>query len=186
MYFKDEIQRFQPTCQQEETDKRSMLNYLSLFPDTILTRACEPAHMTASSMIFNKSRDKVLMVFHNIYQSWSWTGGHADGESDLLQVALKEAKEETGIGELRVLTEHAFSLDILTVWGHVKRGAYVSGHVHLNLTYLLEADEEQEIHMKEDENSGVCWIPVDQLREYVAEPYMIPLYEKLIRGGRNL
>ena len=49
--------------------------------------------MTSSGLIFNKNLDKILMVHHNIYNTWSWTGGHADGEDDLLKVAIKEAKE---------------------------------------------------------------------------------------------
>ncbi len=183
MHFIEEIKRFEPTCPQEVVDKRNMLEYISMFPDSILTRDNPLTHMTASSMIFNPSRDKVLMVFHNIYQSWSWTGGHADGDGDLLHVALKEAKEETGLTDLRVITEDAASLEILTVWSHRKRGNHVSGHVHLNLSYLFEADEKQDIHMKEDENSGVAWIPIDRWKEYVAEPYMIPVYEKLIQRG---
>ena len=185
MHFIEEIRNYQPSCPQEGVDKENMLRSISLFQDSILTRDCTLAHMTASSMIFNKNRDKVLMVFHNIYQSWSWTGGHADGESDLCKVAMKEAKEETGLSDLRLISEHPGSLEILTVWSHVKRGVPVSGHVHLNLSYLFEADEEAEIHMQEEENSGVAWIPVDQLGTYVAEPYMIPIYEKLIERGKK-
>ena len=123
--------------------------------------------------------------------SWSWTGGHADGDTDMLYVAEKEAKEETGIRHLRVLkTEPGkYSLaavDVLPVWGHVKRGKYVSAHLHLNLSYLFEADEAEALHIKEDENSQVGWIPVARLREKVTEPDMIPVYEKLISLGKNI
>ena len=65
------------------------------------------------------------MVYHNIYRSWSWTGGHADGEADLLQVALREAAEETGIAALQPLQKEPVSLEILTVDGHEKGGNYV-------------------------------------------------------------
>lgn len=98
------------------------------------------------------------MVYHNIYDSWSWTGGHADGEADLAQVALREAKEETGLSQIEFVKETPVSLEIITVDGHEKRGHYVPSHLHLNLTYLFRAEEGQRLHMKEDENSGVKWI----------------------------
>ena len=81
------------------------------------------------------------MAHHNIYRVWAWTGGHADGESDLLSVALREAREETGVTHLLPLSADIMSLDILPVWGHVKRGRYVTAHQHLNVSYLLVADE---------------------------------------------
>ena len=49
--------------------------------------------MTASSVIVHPARTKTLMAFHKIYQSWAWTGGHVDGETDLLHVAMREARE---------------------------------------------------------------------------------------------
>ncbi len=184
MKYVREIQAFQPSCEQEECDKKIIMEYISKYSDKILTRECTHAHMTGSSMIFNASRDKVLMVYHNIYKSWSWTGGHADGDEDLFRVAAREAREETGVETLYALGS-LFAVDVLPVWGHWKRGSYVSSHLHLNLTYLLEADEGEELRAKEDENSGVQWIPISRIREFVTEPEMLPVYEKMIRGGQK-
>ena len=136
--------------------------------------------MTASSWIVNPARTKVLMVYHNIYDSWSWTGGHADGETDLLAAALREAKEETGITKVRPVTEDIYSLEILTVDGHVKHGKYVSSHLHLNVTYLLEADEDEILHKKDDENSGVAWFGLDEAILASSEPWFRErIYSKL-------
>lgn len=147
--------------------------------------------MTGSSMIFNRERDKVLMVYHNIYRSWSWTGGHADGEEDMLFVARKEAKEETGVKTLKVLGKNAddgflSAVDVLPVWGHVKKGRYVTSHLHLNFSYLFEAEEKDILRIKEDENSQVAWLPVSELKTKVTEPDMIPVYKKLIRLGQEI
>lgn len=177
--YRQELQRFEPTCPQEAADKKTMLSYIQTFPDDILTRENVFAHVTASSMILNETGDKVLMIYHNIYRSWSWTGGHADGETEPLRTAMREAREETGIQRLRVLGGLA-SVDILPVWGHTKRGQYVSSHQHLNYSYLFEADERQPLRIKADENSQVGWIPIASLHEMVSEPDMIPVYEKLI------
>ena len=77
--------------------------------DDILTRKNDIGHFTASCWIVNKEKTKVLMVYHNIYDSWSWTGGHADGDEDLLRVSLKEAKEETGLKNVESLSNKIFS-----------------------------------------------------------------------------
>jgi len=175
----EELQNYIPSCPQEAADKEMMCSYIRAFPDTILTRENGFAHVTASSMILNKEGDKVLMVFHNIYHSWSWTGGHADGETEPLQTALREAREETGIHGLKILGGLA-SVDILPVWGHMKKGKHVSSHQHLNFSYLFEADEAESLRIKADENSQVGWIAIKDLRQMVSEPDMLPIYEKLI------
>lgn len=173
------IEQFVPSCEQEERDQAVMVRFLDQ-NDDCLQRSNLIAHFTASAWIVNPARDKVLMVYHNIYDSWSWTGGHADGEPDLLSVAVKEAKEETGVKALKVLRREPLSLEIITVDGHQKRGAYVPSHLHLNLTYLLEAEASQKLSIKEDENSGVRWIPVSALADYVTEPWMLDrIYSKL-------
>lgn len=178
--LKSIIENYKPTCEQEEADKEQMLTFMEQHPDC-LERTSKAAHFTASSWIVNPDRSKVLMVYHNIYDSWSWTGGHADGDADLLAVALKEAREETGIQEVRPVSNQPISLEILTVDGHVKRGEYVTSHVHMNLTFLLESDESETLKIKEDENSGVRWIPADKLADYVSEPWMLKwIYSKLV------
>ena len=94
--LKENLEKFVPYNEQEETDKRIMLKYLKDFDD-VLTRQNEYGHFTSSAFILNKERTKLLMIYHKIYNSWAWTGGHSDGDNDLLYVAMKEAKEETGI-----------------------------------------------------------------------------------------
>ena len=94
--LKNNIEKFVPYNEQEETDKRIMLKYLKDFDD-VLTRQNEYGHFTSSAFILNKERTRLLMIYHKIYNSWAWTGGHSDGDNDLLHVAMKEAKEETGL-----------------------------------------------------------------------------------------
>jgi ADP-ribose pyrophosphatase YjhB (NUDIX family) len=113
----------------------------------------------ASAWVINQNHDKALMVYHNIYQSWSWLGGHADGDENLLAVALREIQEESGLTKLKPIQNSIFSLEVLTVDGHEKHGHYVSSHLHLNVTYLIEADDQEKLAIKEDENSGVrCFL----------------------------
>jgi 8-oxo-dGTP pyrophosphatase MutT (NUDIX family) len=179
MRFIEDIKNYKPYNEQEEKDKKLIEYYIDNFKD-ILTRENEVAHLTSSAFILNKDKSKVLMIYHNIYDSWAWTGGHADGEEDLLAVALKEAKEETGIKKVNPITPDIFSLEILPVAGHYKRGKYVSAHLHLSVTYLLKAYENEELFIKPDENSGVKWIPIDEVVKVSNEPHMRVIYEKII------
>ena len=179
MALREEILAFGPGCEQEETEKRLMLAYLERFSD-LLTRENEMAHFTASCWIVNPARDKVLLAYHNLYQSWAWLGGHADGDGDLRRVALREAQEESGLTQARILGEGIFSLEILGVDGHVRRGRYVGTHLHLNVTYLLEADDRLPIRAKPDENSAVRWMPVGEVLQAVSEPEMRVVYQKLM------
>ena len=180
MTLTQELKAFHPCCEQEARDKELMLRYLALFPDDILTRENSMAHVTASAWVVTPKRDKVLMVYHNIYDSWSWTGGHADGERDLLQVALREVSEETGLTKLRPVTEEIWSLEILSVAPHVRRGEFVSAHLHLNVTYLIEAEENEALCVNPDENSGVGWFDADELIARSSEPEMRVIYRKLM------
>ncbi len=179
--LKKTVETFLPYNEQEEKDKEMILQYLTS-EEPVFYRESTGAHMSASAWVVNKTRDKVLMAYHNIYDSWAWTGGHADGETNLLMVAVREAMEETGITAVKPVTEDIFSLEVLTVDGHEKRGDYVSSHLHLNVTYLLEADDQEVLHKKEDENSDVGWFGMDECLEVVNEPWMRErIYKKLLR-----
>ena len=99
-----QIENYRPYNEQEERDKGLILDCLRAFED-VFTRENALAHMTASAWVVNENRDKVLMAYHNIYHSWSWLGGHADGERDLLAVALREVGEMIYATHTGTLTE---------------------------------------------------------------------------------
>ena len=179
------IADFEPKDGREAAERAEMLRLIERFGDVLLSRENAFAHMTASSIIVNRARTKTLMAYHRIYQSWAWTGGHMDGENDFEAVARREAQEETGISGLRRLGNGAASIEILPVWAHVKRGRDVGSHLHLNVSYLFEADDALPLAVKEDENSAVGWIEVDKLETCVSEPPMLPIYRRLLERANE-
>lgn len=182
----DALTAYTPYNEQEARDRDQFLSLLASGQD-LYTRENTLAHLTASSWVVSPDRSKVLLIYHNIYNSWAWMGGHADGDRDLLAVALRETREESGLAALQLLTPEIFSLETLTVDGHIKRGAYVSSHLHLNVTYLLEADPELPLRVKPDENSGVRWFPVQEVPKAVSEPWMQDrIYNKLMEKVRSM
>lgn len=181
MSLYEDIKNYIPVNEQEERDKAQMLQFMSSNPNC-LSRDNQVAHFTASMWTVNKERTKTLMVYHNIYNSWSWIGGHADGEEDLCGVALRELQEETGVRNAALISNRIFSLETLTVDGHVKKGVYVPSHLHFNVTYLAEAEESETLIVNEEENKAVKWWPFEEALEASTEPWMIEnVYKKLMQ-----
>ena len=178
MKWIEQIEKYNPVDEQEKKNKEIILDFINK-NDDVLVRDNEIAHITSSGFIVNKSRTKVLMIHHNIYNSWACTGGHCDGDSNLINVAIKEAKEETGIHNLKLLSDGIYSIEILTVDSHIKRGKFVPSHLHLNCTFLFQADEKENLKIKKDENSGVKWIDIHKVIDVINEEKMIPIYKKL-------
>lgn len=237
MALYQDIASYHPFNEQEAADRHLMLRALKT------NRFCfdrkSQAHFTCSAWVVNPEKTQTIMVFHNIYNSWSWIGGHADGCSDLAAVALRELREETGVEHARIVspwecvdrpsrrpnadkkakastneisnemvsangisnemasakeipnevvnasapspTSPLFSLEVLTVDGHEKNNRYISSHLHLNVTYLVEVDPSEALRIKPDENSGVKWVSLDQVLNMSDEPWIRErIYAKLL------
>ena len=174
----DLIEKYNCYDDKEANDKSVMLEFIRNNED-VLTRENKIAHFTVSAWITNKDRNKILMIHHNIYNSWAWVGGHADGDDDFLHVAKKETEEETGITDLKLLQDDLFGINIVTVDNHIKRGKEVNSHLHFDVEYLFEADDTKELTVREDENSGVMWVDIDKVCEYSTEEKMKPIYRRL-------
>ena len=180
-----EIKNYVPLNEQEERDKEVMLKYI-LNNSDCLERKNLIAHFTTSIWTVNRERTKTLMVYHNIYQSWSWIGGHADGVEDLCSVAMRDLREETGVSNASLVSRDIFSLETLTVDGHIKKGAYVPSHLHLNVTYLAEADEGEKLIVNEEENQAVKWWTFDEALKASTEPWFVEhIYKKLIERCKH-
>ena len=179
MELMEELERYQPWNEQEERDRAEILRRLKS-GEELYGRENLSAHLTSSAWVVSPDRSRVLMAYHNIMQSWAWLGGHADGETDLLAVALREAREESGVTHIRPVTNRLYSVEMLTVDGHEKRGVYVPSHLHLNVTYLLEGDPASPVRCRPEENSRVGWFALADAPAVSSEPWMRErIYRKL-------
>ena len=141
MNYIELIKNYKPINLCEEADKEMILEMAEKFDD-LLFRENKVAHITSSAFVVNKNRDKTLMIHHNIFDSWSFTGGHADGDYDVINVALKELEEESSAKNYKLLSPEIISLDVLPVIGHMKKGKYVSPHLHISLARSEEHTSE--------------------------------------------
>jgi 8-oxo-dGTP pyrophosphatase MutT (NUDIX family) len=117
-----------------------------------------PGHITGSSWILDQSRQFVLLVHHGTLNKWLQPGGHADGEENVLNVALREAQEETGLQHFTLLQEKIFDLDIHPI---PARGNFPD-HLHYDVRFLFEADKNEQIVVS-DESHDVAWLALNQL-----------------------
>lgn len=180
------IEKYVPYNAQEACDKEELLRILNR-KENYFVRENLTAHFTVSGWVISPDRRKTLLAYHNLYDSWAWLGGHADGETDLLSVALKEVREESGLVNVSPVSEDIFSLEILPVFGHEKNGNYVPSHLHLNITFLLEADQIENIHNKPDENSAVGWFDLEEVPQISTETWIVQrIYSKLIQKTKVL
>ena len=105
-----ELAVYRPWNEQEERDCAELLRRLHS-GEELYSRDNAAAHLTVSAWVVSPDRSQVLMAYHKLYDSWAWLGGHADGDRDLLAVALREVREESGLTDVRPVSEQIYSLE---------------------------------------------------------------------------
>lgn len=179
MSLRQEIENYTPFNEQEERDKEQFLKFIDVF-DNVLTRDNIFGHFSSSAFVVNKERNKMAVVYHIINDGWIYPGGHADGEEDLLSVAVREVEEETGL-KAKVLDENIYSIQSTPVKSHMKRGKYVSAHLHFDVVYIMEADDKIPLVYREDESKGVKWIPFEEADNETMCDFIRPVHKKLVK-----
>ncbi len=179
-----ELKKYQPQDEFEVNDKKIMLMAYQIFEEELLKRF-PFFHFTVSAVIFDEKYQKVLFMFHNIYKSYSWVGGHMDGSRDLKKTIIKEVFEETGLKDVAFIKEEPVSIEILPVLRHYKNGEPISNHEHYNITYALKASTLEKTTINYDEGKDLKWLNISDLKKYVTEAEMLPIYKKIIERVKN-
>jgi len=176
------IEKYSTFNEKEEIERESFLQFLNNFnEEEVALRSNLIGHLTASAWIVNKSRSSVVMAHHNIYKSWAWLGGHADGDKDMLYVAKKEAKEESGLSQISVISEEPIDVAVLNVLPHIKNGKFIPSHLHFNVTYLFEANEDGKLFFRPDESSGIKWIKNKDVLSVSSKIHIKEIYKRIMK-----
>jgi len=178
------IENYIPYNEQEEKDKDYILKFMDNFDD-VLSRKNIFGHFSASAFVVNKDRTKMLVVYHIINDGWIYPGGHADGEDDLLAVATREVEEETG-QKTKVLDKNIFSIQVAPVKGHIKKGIYVPAHIHMDVLFIVEAEDRKILTFRDDESKGVKWIDFSDATKSDVVDFIIPIHKKIIEKQKKL
>jgi 8-oxo-dGTP pyrophosphatase MutT (NUDIX family) len=154
-----QLERYSPSSERLEEVRQLMRDTLLNTPDCF-ERTCVLAHFTASAWVLNERRDHVLLVYHRGLKRWLQPGGHADGQGNLLAVALRELGEETGVHTVRPWPG-IFDLDAHEIPATEKMGA----HTHLDVRFAFEIVGEQQLTCSE-ESIEVRWVKLIELERY--------------------
>ena len=133
-------------------------------------------HFTASAWILNTKRDKALMTHHKKLNIWLQLGGHADGNNNLLNVAQKEAKEESGFRKIRLIKDEIFDADIHTIPNYKNQPS----HKHFDVRFIFEANEDEIIDFNH-ESYEVLWLKLEEIINYNSEVSIKRMVEKTLK-----
>lgn len=137
-----------------------------------------PGHITGSAWIVDHKREFVLLTHHAKLNKWLQPGGHADGDEHVLNVALREAEEETGVKNFKLLLSGIFDIDIHPIPARKDFGA----HDHYDVRFLLEADKKDKLVITE-ESHDLAWVPLKDLMKYNDSASLQRMAEKVGFNG---
>lgn len=151
--------------------------FVETHPDCLL-RSCAPGHLTGSAWIVSPDRTRTLLTHHLKLDRWLQLGGHADGDPDLLAVALREAQEESGLARLRVVSTAIFDLDCHWIPARKNEPA----HHHYDIRFLLEADPGESL-TQSAESKDLAWVELDRVTAFNAEESIGRMVRKTTRAA---
>lgn len=137
-------------------------------------RSLLEGHVTGSCWLVDRERKRTLLTHHRKMQIWIQLGGHCDGDPDVLDVALREAVEESGLDSVRAVNpEKLFHIDIVTVpaWKDIPQ------HLHYDVRFLFEADINESLHVT-PESIDLKWIPLNEVQDWNSE--LTTMVEKML------
>ena len=138
-------------------------------------------HFTGSAWVVSPNRKKILMNHHKKLNKWLQFGGHADGEEDLLRVALREAMEESGIEDFKVFSRKIFDMDI----HEIPEQTGQPSHKHYDVRFILEADPLKSKVVTSDESYDVAWVSVERVLELNSEISIQRMVKKTLLIQKN-
>ena len=139
-----------------------------------LLRSCAPGHLTGSAWVVDAARERTLLTHHLKLNKWLQLGGHADGDGDLSAVAMREAKEESGLTRVRLVSAEIFDLD--RHWIPERKGE--PAHWHYDLRFMIEADATEALVRAANESKELAWVPLAEVAALNAEESMARMVRK--------
>ncbi|MBR1735306.1 MAG: NUDIX hydrolase [Alphaproteobacteria bacterium] len=150
--LKSKLEKYQPTDQTEIADKSKMLIFLEA-NENCFERSLTIGHFTGSCWLENYDGTKFLLTLHKKIGLWLQLGGHADGNSDIVQVAMKEAHEESGLKNIEIKSADIFDLSVHLVNEYKN----IPAHYHYDVRFLLKASDPNEHIAISEESTDLRW-----------------------------
>lgn len=156
---------------------RDIRTLIDNHPDCFYRTHFDPGHITGSALLLSADGTRVLMNHHKFLNIWICFGGHADGETNILQVALREAIEESGIDDIEPVRTTIFDVDVHAIPPNPKKNE--PAHKHFDIRYLLRVrNAVNENFAKSDESVNLRWCSYDEARK-LADPADLSMHRLL-------
>lgn len=168
-----DVMQYRGVNDKEEHDRLTIIDFLQR-DDNPFDRKNFTAHMTGSAWVLSPDLQSALLTHHMILDKWLQCGGHADGEANILNVALREAQEESGIEKITPLSSVIFDLDVHPIPANPKRGE--PAHFHYDLRYLFRAEETDFI--VSSESKDLQWVPLERIFDAGFEASIMRMADK--------
>ena len=173
----DKLREYRPYDQHE----RDMYETLVRFVETeseCFSRRLQTGHVTGSAWIIDPDRSRALLTHHLKLDRWLQLGGHADGDADVLRVALREAREESGLDRIRPLAEDIFDVDVHPIPARDTEPR----HLHYDVRFLLEADADAPLVIS-SESKDLAWVSLSDIAQFTAERSIARMVAKTFQLG---
>lgn len=167
------VNRYKTGDERDVTMKTRMLDFIKRYTNCC-ERTLQVGHITASAALVDTSFSKILLTHHKKLDCWLQLGGHADGSVDVLEVALREATEESGINEIEPISKEILDIDIHEISANSKE----PHHLHYDIRFALRASLSDAYEIS-DESNDLAWVNFEDLIKYTKEPSMHHLVRKL-------
>ena len=156
------LKRYRSHFMEEVAYVQSAIPYIEQ-NENIFDRKLLPAHVTGSAWVVNPNWQKALLLHHRKHGQWFQPGGHADGDADIVRVALRECAEETGLfpRDIHLVDSSIFDVDIHTI----PSMGDVSQHEHIDIRFVVEIDDRLTIPGNSESNA-ITWLPLNQVLSY--------------------
>lgn len=181
-YLSDLLHKYSPSDPDEIIAKRLMLDFISNNKDCFERTALQ-GHFTASCWLVNKFMDRILLTHHAKLNAWLQLGGHCDGDSNITAVALKEAQEESGLLNIKLVSDQIFDIDVHTIPANSREPE----HLHYDVRFLIQVLDDAPLIIS-PESKALCWFGTDINSLPTTEPSILRMFNKwlMIRPECNV
>jgi 8-oxo-dGTP pyrophosphatase MutT (NUDIX family) len=171
------LEAYKPSDSTDAAARERILGFVRAHDDCF-ERSLLEGHVTGSAWIVNPARTRCLLTHHRKLDRWLQLGGHADGQTDALEVAMREAREESGLTSLRAVSDAIFDCDVHPIPGRKTEPE----HFHYDVRFLLEADDGEPLVISE-ESKELAWVALDDVRTLESDESVMRMVAKTATAG---
>lgn len=173
-WLQQKLAEYQPIDEQDQATLKLFQDFVAQHPQCFDRDFCHIGHITGSAWIISTNRQKAVLLNHRKLQKWLQPGGHSDSQPNTLEVALREAQEETGLKSLTPLSENIFDLALFT---NKLLSTDRPNHTHYDVRFIFQANQQETLKNDKD-SEDIRWIHLNEIPNYNNQEDILRLIRK--------